>query len=109
MSTLVLTSAEKLLLQRRRLGLNQAKMAKRLGVTPYVYKGWEREERDDAPKVELGKLADHERFLIYRLREGKTQDDVAREMGFKSRYWLRQMEQGKVNLTALRNYWNARP
>lgn len=100
-----LTASEKLIIERRRNSKEtQAKAAKRHGVTVNEYRAWER-DGDDAPRVKLGKLAEHEACYILRRRGGWTIEEVANDMGI-CRWWLCQMEHGEAPVARLTEYWS---
>lgn len=103
-----LTRGERLLLDRRRRGERQKEAAARLGVSLSKYAAWEtdraKEGETGIPVVEIRSIKAHERCLLYRRRAGFTQEKVARDMGI-CRWWLNQMEQGKVDCTDLVCYW----
>lgn len=101
-----LTKAEKLLIQRRRANFNQVEAAKHYKVSAYRYKCWER-GADDAPNYDVMFLHDYEKCFIHRMRAGISQEQLAAKTGFKSRMWIRLMEQGKVNCQPLTDYWHA--
>lgn len=58
-----------------------------------------------AKRVAIGKLAAHERCLLQRRRAGYTQARVAKDIGV-CRWWLNQMEHGKIDCTPLSSYWD---
>ncbi len=60
--------------------------------------GWE----IAAPR--LGGLWEHEKCLVFRLRRGMSQQEVADAID-RSRYWLGLMERGEVNCDTLSRYW----
>lgn len=98
-----LTTAETLLIDRRRRKENQHEAAARLGVPFRTYVRWEREGAGgSAPDV--GDLADHECCLLYRRRTGFTRERVARELGV-SKQWVTMMEHGEAPCGRLIEYW----
>jgi transcriptional regulator with XRE-family HTH domain len=100
-----LTKGERLVLDRRRREERQAASAARLGVSLSRYSLWERDKMTErAPLVKIGHLTPAERCLLRRRREGWTQEEVAAKVGV-CRWWLNQMEQGKVDCTELLKYW----
>ena len=100
-----LTRAEKLLIQRRRVGETQAQAAARHGVSYTRYSAWERgKETSGLPNVTIGKLKPHEYCLLYRQRCNFTQERVANEMGI-CRWWLNKMETGAAPCGDLIEYW----
>ena len=100
-----LTSCERLLIYRRRRGETQHQAASRLGITRDVYSSWERTKRANThPPLKIGRLHTHERCLLYRRRVGKSQQQVANSLGC-CRYWVNQMERGKVPCHMLVCYW----
>lgn len=109
MKTLVpnssLTGSEKLVLWRRRNGLNQTQAARKLKTSLNQLALWET-GGEKVPKVgALGKLTPGEQCFILRRRSGKQQKDIAAELGI-CRYWLMRMEQGLANADALVKYWS---
>lgn len=103
-----LTIAEKLAVQRRRLGERQRAAAARHGVSHTRYSRWERGLEQPGPDVakavKIGKLRPHEYCFLYRRRAGFTQERVARDMGV-CRYWLNRMELGEAPCDELIEYW----
>lgn len=98
-----LDNGETLRLKRRRLGETQAQAAERLGVDFTVYGRWERGD-SAAPRARLGKVQDHERCLIYRLRANFTQQRVANDLK-RCRWWINMLERGKQPCDELLWYW----
>lgn len=62
--------------------------------------GW----KIDAPR--LGRLREYEKCLIFRLRRGLSQQEVADAIGC-SRYWFGKMERGEVTWETLARYWRS--
>jgi hypothetical protein len=58
-----------------------------------------------AKRVAIGRLAPHERCLLQRRRTGYTQLEIAKDIGV-CRWWLNQMEHGKIDCTPLSSYWD---
>lgn len=58
------------------------------------------------PVVSIGKLEPHERCVLMRRRTGYTQKRVAKELKV-CRWWLNQMETGRIDCTPLTDYWNS--
>lgn len=107
---LKLTSGEKLLLWRRRIGWNQKQAAKYYAVSVYNYKLAEYDKLKHFPyKISdfklLPPLHDYEKCLIHRKRSGLTQPAAAKQIGY-GRYWLRLQETGKVSCEKLLVWWN---
>lgn len=100
---------EKLLLWRRRKNWGQVKAAAHFDVAVFVYKQTEygRMHGFKPPRINLGPLRKHEKCFIYRKRSGKTQKEIARQVGC-SVYWLRLQELGKVPAPMLIAYWNTK-
>jgi DNA-binding XRE family transcriptional regulator len=102
------------LIRRRRLGLTQAQAAKRWKIPAHIYARIENDDAEVQHKRTFGmpfamlsgdeRPKAHERCLIMRRRCKKTQTTVAKELGC-SRYWLNQMELGKVSCDTLLWYW----
>lgn len=105
---------ERALIARRRLGWSQLQMARAMGLRPRQYvlfeagkpsccsRGWLRAHGVDIGRV--GKLRTYERCVIMRRRSGKTQAQVARELGC-SRRWVTLMELGRAPCDDLTWYW----
>lgn len=105
---IVLTPAERVLLWRRRKGWNQQQAAKHWGVSFHTYKLIEYGEIE-SKTMGLSRhdsMSPHERCFIYRKRCDKTQEEVALELKV-CRYWLRKMENGHADPTALLSYWES--
>lgn len=109
---IVLNLAEKLLLWRRRVGINQAEAGKYFGISSFMYHKIEygKHEIPEIIKESLSKiriqLTSPERCFIYRKRCHKKQREIAKEMGC-SRLWLRMMETGKAPCDELLGYWES--
>jgi len=103
-ATSELTSAEKLIIQRRRDGSTLPEAAKKRKVSVTVYRGWE-QGGEGAPSVAVGKLSDQEQCVVKRLRAGISVRELAKRMKL-SRWWVRQMETGAVPVDGLRDYWS---
>lgn len=101
-----LTPHEKLRLWRRRLGLSQEEAGRRFDVSAWVYGEMERGDQPAPSYAWRGPfhLEEHERCLIYRLRAGREQQEVADELGV-SREWLGRMERGEAGCDKLVWYW----
>lgn len=56
-------------------------------------------------RVTIGKLSANERCVLQRKRAGCTQIEVAKELGV-CRWWLNQMESGKIDCTPLSHFWD---
>lgn len=100
-----LSNQEKLMLFRRRNNLNQVKAADHFGVTPAVYRLWERTGAG-APSVKLGPIPNFEVCWILRVRENVSQESLAKAIGY-CRWWVAQMEKGKIDAQPLKDYWQA--
>jgi len=100
------TNEEKLFIDRKRRGLSQTAMARRLGILGYVYRKMELGRmvvpRSLAPRT--GSLARHEALTLMRRRKGMTQRVLAARIGC-CRLWVIQMESGIVPITKLSNFW----
>ncbi len=107
--TLRLTVGEKLLIDRLRRGESQVQAAKRLGLGA-SRKNYQLFESDTvkypAPAPKLSSLKSGEKCRLMRRRCGKTQAEIADDLGI-SRYWLNQMEVGNADPTALLCYWES--
>ena len=100
-----ITRAERLLLDRRRRGEDQAAAARRLGVGIVLYKDWERGRRRFPRRVALGKLRRWEELMLLRRRAGLTQGELASALGC-TRRWVVLMESGRAPIRVLEEYWS---
>ena len=105
LATSELSAAERILIYRRRLGLNQTEAALHWAVTPWEYRLWENGERNTQPTVRLGILQDNEACLIMRRRAGLSRTACAKAVGI-SNWWLTQMEHGKIPTERLVKFWS---
>lgn len=100
-----LTTSETLLLHRRRQGKSQADAAGDFKVPVSRYVAWETGRLPFTGRLpKLSAPLKHEVCFLKRRRTGKTQEELADELGF-SKYWIRLMEQGQVSSTSLERYW----
>jgi len=105
MSTLITpTIPESLILYRRRQKFNQVRAAAKFGVTYDAYRDWEKPGSRLGLRQQLGALKPHEVCYLKRRRAGKTQKEIAREVG-TSRLWVIRMEAGHAPVGRLRDYW----
>jgi len=96
---------EKLLIFRRRKGMSQFDAASHQGVSLHKYRKWEvGNEVEGAPEILLQKIEPHEACYILRRRSDLSLVDVAKGVG-RCRWWVIQMESGKVNCQELTEYW----
>lgn len=102
-----LTEGERLVVWRARQGHSQDEAAYVKGVSRKTYGEWERDARP-IPRLKkasrIRRLETHERCMLYRRRAGRTQGEVAAELG-RSRYWIGQMELGAQDCDELLWYW----
>lgn len=106
-----LTTGERLRVYRRRMGLTRHAAAKLLKRSPFWVAEVERGARDmdgvtiswHGPRA----MSDSERCMLYRLRAGRTQLDVAESLGL-SRLWVNKMERGEESCDPLVWYWEQR-
>lgn len=102
-----LTSAERLLLHRRRLGITQHEAAELLRITAWSYRKLEEGSRlPHRPEPTLDNLKEYEACLILRRRANLSRSSVAKSVGV-SECWLTQMERGRVPANRLIEYWNS--
>lgn len=103
-----LKAKEKLLIWRKRLKLTQGQAGTRFGCSAWQYGQMERGEVPALPYVWRGpfELKGHEFCILSRLRSGKTQEEVGRELGV-SRIWICTMETGQFNADRLIKYWGS--
>lgn len=99
-----LTSGERWLITRRRLGLNQAQMSKKFGWSATKYKRIEWDEQEAFGAPEVNELSDGEKCHLYRRRSGMLQRQVARDLGV-SRLWVNKMERGLAPADQLLWFW----
>lgn len=101
-----LTPAEILIVWRRRKQWNQKKAAEHYGISHFNYAvaecGKIRKVKLKIPNI--SPLHDHEKCFILRKRTGKTQEEIAANLGC-GKYWLRLQEVGKVSCKKLLTYW----
>jgi DNA-binding XRE family transcriptional regulator len=101
-----LTRGDRLCIQRRRLDETQRQAALRHRVTYHIYSAWENDLPAPAqpPAVNIGRVAPHERALVYRRHAKVTQADVASDIGVCV-FTLRKMERGERPCEDLLAYW----
>lgn len=107
LTTSMLTTGERLFLQRRREGWTVGQAAKRAKTTVYQYRAWERDAAEGAKAPGLGNLTPQEKCVVMRRRSGKSTAQVAKEVGC-CRLWLRQMEDGRAEVARLLEHWRVR-
>lgn len=110
LSATKLSPGQKLLIYRRREGLTQAEAAEHIGMPESSYCCAELDQAHHGWTILsplLGRLREYEKCLIFRLRRGMSQQEVADAIG-RSRYWLGKMERGEVTWTTLARYWSSR-
>ncbi len=95
-----LSCGERLITDRRRRKETQVGAAKRLETTSFIYGRWERDYGPGPLTRSVQPLRIYERCLLYRRRTGKSQIQVARQLG-RSRWWVNQMERGKQSCQEL--------
>jgi len=100
---------ERILIQRRRDGVSQREAADACGAKSlYQFRLWE--SGTEAPPAEVLQNADprdlkiHERCYLERVRRGISLKALADELGV-SRWWLCQMERGRVSSRQLEHRW----
>ncbi len=98
------SAAETLFIERVRAGRTQREAAKKLKVSLGAYSMMEL-AKVPAKRVTIGRLAAHERCLLQRRRAGYSQVRVAKELGY-CRWWVNQMEHGKIDASPLIEYWD---
>lgn len=100
---------EKMFLLRKRLGLNQNRMAERIKVSSHNYKLIEYDiltPEDLEKETTVDAIEPHELCMILRRRFGIKQAEVAKKMKL-CRNWFRQMETGKINCHRLLAFWDS--
>ncbi len=106
-----LTNGEKLFISRRRICRTQSHFASFFNMSRSSYSELELDKKDNYPDVSilgLGivvSLMSHEKCVILRRRSNLEQYEVADDLGV-SRYWVNQMELGKVPCKMLTEYWS---
>lgn len=101
---LSLTAGEKVLLDRRRRGINQEDMAQALGIPRRKLMAIERGRVEPSTTPILEELEPYEACLILRRRAGMTLTDMSEKIRM-SRWWICRMERGTVNYQPLVKYW----
>lgn len=99
-----ITTGEKLQIARRREELTHDQVAEQYKVPGWLYAQWERDQREGAPAVSVGRLSKHEMAYLLRRRHGMTQAALTKEMG-RCRYSVNMMERGLADATTLFEYW----
>jgi len=100
---------ERILIKRKRLGNTQNQEAKRLGVSRYKYRKWEKGDLDKdtiVPK-RLSNLGIFEICFLLRKRNNLTITKLAQEIGV-SKTWICDMELGTAPIGDLVKYWIVR-
>lgn len=105
-----LNKGERFFLFRRREGMSQHEASVKFGLPLVMLSQIEHGhvEHENLPDVELGKLTQQEVCIVQRRRSGMSQLEVARCLGYKSRHWVRLMEQAKAPCDKLVEYWNTK-
>ena len=100
------TPAEKLLIWRKREGLNQVQAANVKEVHVDLYRAWERGQKTKGCPVFSLKngIARHEACVLLRRRNKMTQAEVAKAIGVR-RNWIIRMEEGKGQYERLCDFW----
>lgn len=101
------TQPEQLLVERRRLGLNQSEMAAQYGITLDVLLDWEKGRRRPLTPARRLHLRPFEVCMLLRKRCGHSQTQMAELLGV-SRVLINQMEVGKLPADRLVQYWEGR-
>jgi len=98
--------AERLCIERRRAGRSQTEAAKRYGLTLYRYRQWEscKDEAPEGAASSVTKLDPFEECFLSRLRAKISASEMANIVGC-SRWWLTQMERGRVSAQKLVDCW----
>lgn len=104
LTTPQLSTAERLLIDRRRRRETKAEAAERLSVSLYRYTQWESDGKG-APSPPLGELGGYESSVVLRVRSGLSSAEVAADVGV-SPWWLRQMEMGDIGSSRLQAFWD---
>ena len=100
-----ITNGEHLLIWRKREGLTQQELSKKLGISLKDLRICERDKTRVMPfSPKIDNFLNRELCLILRIRSGKTIRQCAKEAGV-SRYWFNEMELGKAPEQTLVNYW----
>jgi len=102
-----ITSAEALVLWRRRKQLTQVQAAAQLGCAVDRLRSWESAEaRSKPPRMQLGVIKMYERCFILRRRATPkmTQEALAARIGV-SKLWVIRMEEGTAPTDRLVNFW----
>lgn len=104
-----LSSGERALIYRRRMGIKQSDMAKAFGMSRRAYGQAEAADKIDLPgfMIVVEPLAPNEKCFLWRYRSGFSQKELAEFMGI-SRYWLNLMELGRAPTDRLEAFWNER-
>jgi DNA-binding XRE family transcriptional regulator len=106
-----LSRAEHVVLWRRRKGWNQTRLAKYLRISVHEVKQLEHGAYPSVTADFLGcrinaPFTAAEQCFIARRRAGRSQAEVARDLG-RCRYWVNRMELGLAPCHELTDYWFA--
>lgn len=98
---------EKLLIWRRRQGMDQIEAAHLYDLPVKEYRNWEKGRRPDwkDSTIHVRELTIKEECLILRRRSGILQRELAKKLGCH-RVWINEMEKGRADATPLREFWN---
>ena len=105
LATRDLTTGERLLIERRRIGQNQTEAATAYGLSEWQYRQCEEDKSDRIPAPPLGKLQDYEACTLMRRRAGLKRTELARKLGI-SGWWLTRMERGQIPADRLVEFWS---
>lgn len=97
---------ERLVLWRRREGLEQSDALREFGVTRGAYQAMEEGKRAVTVALDpLDGITEQEFCMLMRMRYGMTQGDVAEALGV-TRVWVNRMEAGTADVDRLMAYWS---
>lgn len=100
-----LTTGERMLVHRKRLGISQAEAARRACTYRMQYSRWENDAQKGAPLTPNVKLELTEILMLQRRRSGMTQRQLGNAVGC-SRQHVVEMEAGRAPADKLITYWS---
>jgi len=101
---LKLTQGETYFIERKRSGMTQAEMARKLAISVKEYRLIEADKHEPRFTIEITNLAPHEACVIARKRANMSQQELADYLGI-SRTWLRLQETGEISCAQLLTFW----
>jgi DNA-binding transcriptional regulator YiaG len=105
LTTRELTTGERILIDRRRQGLNQTAAAATYELSEWQFRQCEADESDIISPPALGRLQPNEACMLMRRRAGMKRTELAAKLGI-SGWWLTRMERGEISADRLVTFWS---